>query len=130
MTALFVTQVCDYCDYGPAVDKLYCGFVVYRLDLQYPQDEYVFRTAMDADRWRAAAGRDGCEIYKVYSLMPFQWHLSQGTLRDVVLADHMFEVHSSHRYEPLSYRCFITEKQTNITAPAPAPSEDQVDIPF
>ncbi len=30
MVQLFLTQVCDYCDYGVPKDRLHRGFVVYR----------------------------------------------------------------------------------------------------
>jgi hypothetical protein len=108
MVQLFLTQACDYCDYGLPRDRLHRGFIVYRPEAEpRGREEYVFRTRMDAERWRTAAGRDECEIQEVYSLSPFRWHLSRGTLRDVVLADHMFEIFPDHRYEPLPHRAFL-----------------------
>lgn len=108
MVQLFLTQACDHCDYGVPKERLHRGFVVYRgANDTGTCEEYVFRTRMDAERWRTAAGREGCEIHEVYSLTPFRWHLSRGTLRDVVLADHMFEIFPDHRYEPLPHRAFL-----------------------
>jgi len=107
MVSLFLTQACDYCDYGVPKERLHRGFIVCQPDLQIPQDEYVFRTRLDAERWRVVSGRENCGIYMVYSLAPFQWHLSRGTLREVILADHLFEIFPSHRYEPLPNRAFI-----------------------
>ena len=109
MVQLFLSMACDHCDYGVAKDRLHRGYVVYRGSTEgvAPFEEYVFRTRMDAERWRTAAGREGCEIREVYSLSAFRWHLSRGTLRDVVLADHMFEIFPDHRYEPLPHRAFL-----------------------
>jgi hypothetical protein len=109
MVQLFLTQACDYCDYGPAKDTLHRGFIVFRDENhQGIREEYVFRTRMDAERWRTAAGREEASIREVYSSQPFRWHLSRGTLRDVVLADHMFEIFDSHRFEALPHRAFLS----------------------
>lgn len=109
MIQLFLTQACDHCDYGVPKERLHRGFVVYRgANENGTCEEYVFRTRMDAERWRTAAGREGCDIHEVYSLSAFRWHLSRGTLRDVVLADHMFEIFPDHRYEPLPHRAFLS----------------------
>ena len=115
MVQLFLTQACDYCDYGVPKDKLHRGFIVYKAEADSSNcEEYVFRTRMDAERWRTAAGREGCAIQEVYSLTPFRWHLSRGTLRDVVLADHMFEIFPDHRYEPLPHRAFLATEPTTV----------------
>lgn len=129
MVSLFLSQVCDYCDYGIPEDKLHRGFIVYRLDSDatFPREEYVFRTRMDVARWRSASNREGCAIYKVFSLMPYQWHMSRGTLRDVVLADHMFSVFENWKYEPLPHRCFLAERQVESNSPV----DDETDeLPF
>lgn len=109
MVKIFLTQACDHCDYGVPKDRLHHGFIVYRprAEGESSTEEYVFRTHADAERWREAAGREGCAIVDVYSLSPFRWHLSRGTLRDVVLADHMFEVFENWKYEALPHRCFL-----------------------
>jgi hypothetical protein len=115
MVQLFLTQACDHCDYGVARERLHRGFIVFRGGPEEPNcEEYVFRTRMDAERWRTAAGREECEIREVYSLSAFRWHLSRGTLRDVVLADHMFEIFPDHRYEPLPHRAFLATHQTPL----------------
>jgi len=122
MVQLFLTQACDYCDYGVPKERLHRGFIVYRGIADSGQcEEYVFRTRMDAERWRTAAGREGCEIFEVYSLTPFRWHLSRGTLRDVVLADHMFEIFPDHRYEPLPHRAFLATMPTTEREPLSLP---------
>lgn len=113
MVQLFLSQKCDYCDYGLPLERLHRGFIVFR-QMQGPgvREEYVFRTGMDAERWRTAAGREDCEIREIYSLTPYRWHLSRGTLRDVALADHMFEIYPDHRYEPLPHRAFLAATPT------------------
>jgi hypothetical protein len=106
MVKIFLSQACDHCDYGIPKDRLHRGFIVYRAPEagESTSEEYVFRTRMDAERWRTAASREECEIREVYSLDPFRWHLSRGTLRDVVLADHMFEIFPNHKYEQKPHR--------------------------
>lgn len=109
MVQLFLSEACDHCDFGPPKEKLHTGFVVYPKSEDKVREEYVFRTPLDAERWRAAAGRDGCEIRRVYSTAPFRWHLSRGSLRDAVLADHVFEVFTDHRFEQLPHRAFLAK---------------------
>lgn len=113
MVQLFLTTACDYCDYGVSEDKLHKGYIVFRGEacLEDNFEEYVFRTRIDAERWRVAAGREGCEIRTVLSLNPYRWHLSRGTLRDVVLADHMHVIYPDHRFEDLPHRAFITQEE-------------------
>ena len=52
MRALFISQVCDFCDglEGDEADWA-VGFVVWR-GRPTPSDEYVFPTREDAERWR------------------------------------------------------------------------------
>lgn len=108
MAQLFLTAACDYCDFGVPQERLHRGYIVNRgADDDGKQEEYVFRGRMDAERWRTAAGRENCEVMEVYSIEPFQWHLSRGWLRDVILADHMYEIFPDHRYEPGPHRAFI-----------------------
>lgn len=114
MTQLFFSQACDYCEYGFPPDRLHRGFIVYR---ENQQETYVFRSRMDAERWRVAASHDECEIREVHSLNPFNWHLSRGTLRDVVLATHMIEIFPDHRYEPLPHRAFLAKAQSDPKVP-------------
>lgn len=110
MTQLFFSQACDYCDYGVPLERLHRGFVVYRNDCRV---SYVFRTRMDAERWRVASDRTEYEVRAVYSLTPFRWQLSRGTLKDVVLADHLIEIFPDHRYEPLPHRAFLAASPTS-----------------
>lgn len=105
--ALFLSTACDHCDYGPAREKLHRGYIVYGPSAT--TEEYVLRTRADAERWRQASGRLCCEVREVYSLTPFQWHVSRGTL-EVVLADAMFEVFKDHRYEPVGHRAFLASE--------------------
>lgn len=107
MVQIFLSQACDYCDYGLPKDKLHLGFIVYRQPDPGDEtpEEYVFRTRPDAERWREASSLIGGEIREVWSLAPFRWHhLSRGTLRDIVLADQMFSIFPDHKYEPRPHR--------------------------
>jgi hypothetical protein len=54
--------------------------------------EYVFKTQEDAERWRSAAGLDRFPIKPVVSKTPFTWRKSTGSVRDIELADRLFEI--------------------------------------
>jgi hypothetical protein len=106
MSALFLSTACDYCDFGVPKERLHKGYVVYGPGSAFTE-EYVFKTHADAERWREMAGRQCCAIRAVYSLTPYRWHLSRGSMRDVMLADHMFEIFKDHRFEPKPNRAFL-----------------------
>ena len=111
VTQLFTTVACDYCDFGPKPEACHFGFIVLRDDVNVSDspEEYVFRTKLDGECWREASGRQQAEVKKVYSLKPFHWHLSRGTLRDVMLATTMYIVHSDHRFSQTDsgHHCWI-----------------------
>lgn len=109
MVQLFLTCACDYCDYGVPKEKLHRGFIVHLKTKLDVHEEYVFRSRADVQRWATAAGREDefNDIREVFSLMPFRWILSRGTLRDVVLADNMHEVFPNHKFEPLPHRVWL-----------------------
>jgi hypothetical protein len=110
MTQLFLSTACDYCDFGVPKERLHRGFLVHRpAAVQAGYEDYVFRTRTDAEKWQEAAGLKSCAIREVYSLMPFRWHLSNGMLNDIVLAQGMYEVFPDHRFEPLPNRVFLAE---------------------
>lgn len=106
MAALFLSTACDHCDFGVPKERLHKGYVVFGRN-EATVEEYVFKTHADAERWREMSGRQCCNIRAVYSLMPYRWHLSRGCLRDVMLADHMFEIFANHKFEPLPNRAFL-----------------------
>jgi hypothetical protein len=106
MTQLFLSVACDHCDYGVPKERLHVGFVLH-CAASPNAEEYVFHSSSDALRWAKMIGRAGCEIRQVYSLMPFRWHMSCGTLSQIVLADHMCEVFPNHRFEPLPHRVWL-----------------------
>jgi hypothetical protein len=116
MTQLFLTQACDHCDYGVDRACVHRGYLI-RGDVDPAEDAedgvlataYVFRTTLDAERWRTAAGRENWPIYEALSLTPYRWILSRGTLRDVALADAMFEIFADHRFEALPNRAWLGE---------------------
>lgn len=114
MTQLFLSEACDHCDFGPPRGTLHRGFIVGRpatgSESKTVEEEYVFQTRLGAESWRAAASRHGCEVHEICSLVPFHWHLSRGVLRDVVLAEHRYEIFRDHRFEPLPHRAFLAKE--------------------
>lgn len=108
MTELFFSRVCDFCDNEPDPSRMGHGFVINEPQggAFEPFDAYVFRTWADAERWRTASARSG-PIWEVLSFIHYRWHVSRGTLRDVVLADHMFEIFDTHKYENLPHRAYL-----------------------
>lgn len=113
MTQLFLTQACDHCDYGPNKESLFKGYVVCSQDNTFPSEEYVFRSLMDAERWKTvtAAAKENSDIFEVYSLNSYRWHLSQGTVRDIVLADRMYTIHADHKYPAGAFQAFFYKKR-------------------
>lgn len=112
MLALFLSTACDHCDYGPAREKLHRGYIVYRE--QYAQawekgegyEDNIFRTPVDADRWREAAGLPG-PVREVYSLSVFEWKMTTGCLQNLCVASKLHEIFRDHRYEPVGQRAFL-----------------------
>jgi hypothetical protein len=106
MRPLFISYVCDYCDGLADPGPLAEGWVVWR-DRPPGSEEYVFRTRDDAERWRAAKGYDDCPIRRVCSASEFRWRKSTGSLTDIELADHLFEIFPHHRYPAGGYRAHL-----------------------
>lgn len=109
MRALFYSWVCEHCEGLPEGDYDR-GYVVWR-DRPPASEEYVFRTKEDAERWRAHKQYGEKPIRIVLSEQPFRWRMSNGTITDVELADHLFEIYPDHRFEPGPYRAFLAPEQ-------------------
>ena len=108
MTALLLSYVCDHCDGLQVPSTPYPGFVVYRGAPEGSvREEYVFRTHLDAERWRILSQREECEIREVESSSEFRWRVSTGSVKDLELADRLFEIFPDHRYEPAPNRAQI-----------------------
>lgn len=120
MVELFLTQACDHCDYGISRECLHSGYIVKSEhtfnDQTKAYSSYVFQTPQDADKWRSAASYLTDDIVEILSLDPFTWLPSRGTLKDVILADHTYDVFLDHRYEPGQHRAFIAPTTVNFSA--------------
>lgn len=97
MVSLFLHAKCDWCDFGPEPSQLHKGFIVEPLGFQ-DGVTYVFQTIEDAERWLTASGRENSCIQQVGGLTPFTWHNSRGTLKDVLLATKVYQVHATHKH--------------------------------
>jgi hypothetical protein len=101
MVALFLTQRCDWCDFGPELWRMHRGFVVYAdpdcalAECEQRSCSYVFRTVADATTWQAMSGARGT-VRAVLSSRAYRWILNAAT--GIVLADSMCVVHPDHRY--------------------------------
>lgn len=91
MTLLLISSVCDRCDVGSSSGEPQQGFIVWR-SRPPGSCEYVFKSRADAERWRAAAELDRFPIRAVLSCTPFRWRRSTGSVRDLELADRLFEI--------------------------------------
>jgi hypothetical protein len=93
MIALFISTVCERCNapQGERSNGLERGYIVWR-SRPPGSCEYVFRSRDDAERWRAAAGLDRFPIRAVLSRTSFKWRRSTGSVRDIELADRLFEI--------------------------------------
>lgn len=100
MIALFISAVCDYCD-APTLTsgEVEYGFIVWR-ERPPGSCEYLFQTRPDAERWRAAAGLDRFPVRKVWSKSTIRWRKSTGSVRDIMLADRLFEIYSKEDQVP------------------------------
>jgi hypothetical protein len=106
MIALLVSYVCDYCERPPALEHLYRGWVVWRPDRTGARD-YVFPDRESAERWRSLRGPTDAEIRQVLCPQPFRWRQSAGSLRDIQLADRLYEIFPDHRFQPARDRAFL-----------------------
>ncbi|MCZ7685653.1 MAG: hypothetical protein M5U28_45495 [Sandaracinaceae bacterium] len=67
----------------------------------------MFKSRADAERWRAAAGLDRFPIRSVLSRTSFRWRRSTGSVRDIELADRLFEIFPDGAHEPGANRAFL-----------------------
>jgi hypothetical protein len=104
-TPLFYSAACDWCD-GLASVALDRGFVVWR-DRGPGASEYVFRTRADAERWISVRSLDGFPVREVLSEHGFRWRASTGSVRDLELADRLFEIYLDRRFPPAPHRAFL-----------------------
>jgi hypothetical protein len=104
---LLLTAVCDRCDtQRGSSESLDRGFIVWR-SRPPGSCEYVFKTRTDAERWRAAAGLDRFPIREVLSSGAFRWRKSTGSVRDIELADRLFEIFPDRHHETGPNRAFL-----------------------
>lgn len=96
MTPLFFTMECERClsPHARTTVRLERGYIVWR-SRPPGSSEYVFKSQQDAERWRTASGLDAFPIRAVLSRTPFRWRRSTGSVRDVELADKLFEIFPS-----------------------------------
>lgn len=107
MIPLFTSCVCDYCE-RPPLDGLHRGYVVWRgISTKSKNRQYVFPTRADAERWRAFRGLAEAEVREVFSREPFNFRSSRGSIKDLRLADKLFEIYPDHRFKPGPHRAFL-----------------------
>lgn len=114
MTMLFIHYVCDECN-PPKASAVapeesaqsvsgFTGFIVFR---SRPDGscEYVFNDLENAKKWRAAAGVNRYPIYLVEMNREPHWRKSTGSVKDLVLADRLFEIYRSrtHSSGPIAW---------------------------
>lgn len=111
MLALFTSLVCERCD-GPPSGRFYVGFVVWRRGQERgPRQDYLFRTSGDAERWRQLNDLQQAEVRPVLTEVEPAWHLSRGSVRDLELANQLFEIYPDHRFPPAPHRGFLAPSE-------------------
>ena len=90
---LFFSLVCDYCDTLKATGAMDRGWIVWR-NRPIGSSEYVFKSADDAERWRRACGLADHPIRPVVSPRRFVWKRSQGSVKDIEVADRLYEIYA------------------------------------
>lgn len=103
---LLLTAVCDRCEVPRSSGSFDRGYIVWR-SRPPGSCEYVFKSRADAERWRAAAGLDRFPIRSVLSRTSFRWRRSTGSVRDIELADRLFEIFPDGGHEPGPNRAFL-----------------------
>lgn len=111
MLLLFTSYLCERCDTPPS-GRFYVGFVVWR-GIGGPRQEYLFRTRADAGRWREINGLLDSEVRPVLVEAEPAWHLSRGSIRDLELANQLFEIFPTHRFPPAPNRGFLAPETVN-----------------
>jgi len=109
MTALFLTYACDYCDGLVDEGVLDRGFVVWR-DRPLPGEEHVFPSRVEAERWRALRGLDGCPIREVRSRAKFFWQKSTGVIKGIEMADRPIAIFPDQRYPDGPHRAHLVDE--------------------
>jgi len=98
---LFVYS-CEWCSADfPNELILYRGFIMRIPGATLPEDGvYVFRTEADVARYIVAIGprypEATCE--RVLSTRRFNWIMSRGTLRDIILSPDLYTIYPDHRF--------------------------------
>jgi hypothetical protein len=106
MRALFYSMVCDHCD--GLVDSFdFRGFVVLREGRTLPCEEFVLATRADATRWQELNGLFDGEIREVRCDKPFRWQPSRGTVRGIIVADRLYLIHLTNKFEPGPNKAFL-----------------------
>lgn len=108
MTPLFFSAACDYCD-GKVALEYHTGFVVYRGTNGEVHEEFVFRSPMDAERWRVLRGLQAFEVRAVHSEAPFRWRASTSRVRGLEHADHLYAIYPNRLYEPAPFRAHVAD---------------------
>jgi len=104
MTPLFLSVICERCDSEKAGEAF--GWIVWRARTP-GSTEYIFRTPEYAERWRQASGLDGFPIRRVITESPIRWRESSGTIRDLQMADRLFEIYPAVGYAPGANRAHL-----------------------
>ncbi len=111
MIPLFTSCVCDRCDGKLDADSLHKGWVVWSGPPDGGRQVYVFRTRQVAQRWQRLNKMGDAQVRQVLSDHEINWHLGRGSIQDLELADHLFEVYPDQCFEPQPHRAFLAPAQ-------------------
>lgn len=115
MRPLFRFYACDHCD-GLIDYEHYVGFIVHQPErVGTGAGCFVFPTRTAAAVWRSAGGLQDRPIIEVWSLDPFAWTQSKGSL-DVQLANGTYEIFLDHRHPPGVRRAFLAPEARAVAA--------------
>ena len=104
MTPLFTSMVCERCD--AEAREVFVGWIVWRSRPPGSQ-EYVFRRPADAKKWRRAQGLGDFPIRRISTESQTRWRQSGGSLKELELADRLFEIYPDVRYPPGENRAHL-----------------------
>jgi hypothetical protein len=106
MTLLLISYVCDRCEGAPR-GSYYRGYIVWDPRRHLPRKEYVFRDRDVAEYWRSIRQLEDSQIREVLCEHEIRWHVGRGTIKNLELADHLYEIYADHRFPPGPYRAFL-----------------------
>ena len=107
MTLLLCSYVCDYCDGTIDIETPYRAFVAWPRGSQAVAKAYLFPTEAAAANWIRSVRRKDVDVREVRLAHPPTWKKSRGSVKDIELADGLYEVCRDRQVSSDQRRAFL-----------------------